>query len=549
MERLLLWAAGAGITLHQVFRRHEPTPGVAVGSVVVADLAVYAILARFDELSKDYSPFIILVLSGAVAVTSLLLSIALYRLSPFHPLAQFPGPWDYKLTKLRATFTAYKGFHYKNVKKLHDRYGPIVRVGPNELSISDISAVSAVLGASGLPKDRWYRARQNAPDGNMSLIAMTPGTTHARRRRLWNRGFGRDELVAHSAAAKMELDVLLNQLDKLADADSPVDITKWLRYYSFDFMGRFAFGESFGLLKAGADPHGFIAAVEKFTMGLDIIGHLYWVGYSVAVLPGLAKAMLSFRNFARQCVEKRLARGTTTSDLWYYLGGEDGAAKDSEKISVAEMAREGGLAIVAGSDTSANTMMCTLFQLLKSPDSYARAAAEVDAAIVNGVDIWNNAVDSPKALPYLTACMDETLRLMPVVPTNGSRGVPAGSGGRIIADRYIPENTEIYVSPHVLHHDERYFSPATEEFRPERWIEPGWNTQREAFIPFSAGPSQCVGKTLARIEIILVLSALLHRYELSFPGAWNPRDFEENAREHVTLDLPQLPVCIKRRKV
>ena len=48
---------------------------------------------------------------------------------------------------------------------------------------------------------------------------------------------------------------------------------------------------------------------------------------------------------------------------------------------------------------------------------------------------------------------------------------------------------------------------------PQRWIEPGWNTIREAFIPFSAGPAQCVGKNLAMMELLIIIGSLVWRYD------------------------------------
>lgn len=113
----------------------------------------------------------------------------------------------------------------------------------------------------------------------------------------------------------------------------------------------------------------------------------------------------------------------------------------------------------------------------------------------------------------------------------------------------IPENTEVYVSPYILHTDERYFSPATMEFRPERWLESGWNTNRAAFIPFSYGPAQCVGKNLARIEIVMVLSALLHRYDMSFAPGYDPAEFPEHLEERLVVEVPRLPIALKRRKL
>jgi hypothetical protein len=64
-----------------------------------------------------------------VFLATLGVSIALYRLSPFHPLAEYPGPAISKVTRLWDLYKALYGYKYLYHKELHDKYGPYVRVG------------------------------------------------------------------------------------------------------------------------------------------------------------------------------------------------------------------------------------------------------------------------------------------------------------------------------------------------------------------------------------------------------------------------------------
>ena len=98
-------------------------------------------------------------------------SISLYRLSPFHPLAKYPGPILCKLTKFWTAWISLGGRAHIYYKKLHDKYGPIVRIGesvsglpvwkylqvaltsgPNELSIINVELVTSILASQELPK-------------------------------------------------------------------------------------------------------------------------------------------------------------------------------------------------------------------------------------------------------------------------------------------------------------------------------------------------------------------------------------------------------------
>jgi hypothetical protein len=79
-------------------------------------------------------------------------SVAAYRLSPWHPLASFPGPRLLRVSKLAYVRRLARGDSHVYIRRLHDEYGPFVRIAPNEISVRHVDAVSQVLGANGLPK-------------------------------------------------------------------------------------------------------------------------------------------------------------------------------------------------------------------------------------------------------------------------------------------------------------------------------------------------------------------------------------------------------------
>jgi hypothetical protein len=79
--------------------------------------------------------------------------IIIYRLSPFHPLARYPGPLLCKVSKLwLAYLTTTDGKMHLYVQGLHQQYGDVVRIGPNEVSINHKDIASAVLSGKGLPR-------------------------------------------------------------------------------------------------------------------------------------------------------------------------------------------------------------------------------------------------------------------------------------------------------------------------------------------------------------------------------------------------------------
>ncbi|KLO05397.1 cytochrome P450 [Schizopora paradoxa] len=451
------------------------------------------------------------------------LSIISYRLSPFHRLYSFPGPLICRVTKLWVAYIAYSGQYHRYLKELHDTYGDFVRVGPEEVSVGNADGVLDVLGAAGLPKGRYYDYIKNKK-GPKSLNVLPP-EEHAKRRRLWNRGMSSESLAEYEGMIARRATQLM---DKISKENGPINMIKWLDYFSFDFVGDMAFGGGFELLEAGCDRDGIVKIMEDSMVIGMIIAHLPWIGRSLGLLPFFFRRMYKLRIFGAKVATARVENGSGTKDLWYHLTDEAGLEK--EKPSKANAISDGGLAINAGADTTARAIAFLIFLLLDNPICMDRVKAELDSVFPKG----ENVLETSKyaSLTYLEACINETLRLYPPVPTNGSRRVPEGSGGHVVAGRYIPEGTEVYVSPYVLHRDSRNFFPHTNDFWPDRWLSPSISASTEArvhnttaFIPFSFGPQNCVARNLARLEIRMIICLLLSRFDVILAedfdkGAW-----------------------------
>jgi hypothetical protein len=112
---------------------------------------------------------------------------------------------------------------------------------------------------------------------------------------------------------------------------------------------------------------------------------------------------------------------------------------------------------------------------------------------------------------------------------------------------FIPEGTQVYVPPYSLHLDARYFSPSPEKFMPERWIDPLLAPNVHAFIPFSYGPSNCVGRNLARQEIGMVTCLLLSKLEIRFAPGFDAAAWPGQLHDHFVTTKGALMVLVKRR--
>jgi cytochrome P450 len=236
-----------------------------------------------------------------------------------------------------------------------------------------------------------------------------------------------------------------------------------------------------------------------------------------------AKDNATYVRYAATQMEERLAAHKSSAvlrkDFMYYLLN----AKDPESgrgLSQKELDADASLLISAGSDTISTTLSSTIFYLLHNPHSLAKATAEVRKQFSSVEEIRGG--DKLQTLTYLRACVDESLRLAPPVPSHLPREVAAG--GMTIDGHHFPEGTVVGVSPFAIHHSPDYY-PDPFTFHPERWIvneAVGVSAEqvalaKSAFCPFSLGPRGCIGKQVAYLEIMIAMATLLYTFDARLP--------------------------------
>jgi cytochrome P450 len=120
----------------------------------------------------------------------------------------------------------------------------------------------------------------------------------------------------------------------------------------------------------------------------------------------------------------------------------------------------------------------------------------------------------------------------------------------LVCLRFLPEGNAITVPPWILHRDPRYFFPHPDAFIPERWLSGDGSseqylTSRDAFIPFSAGLQNCVGRPLAQMAMRYVLASLMWNFDMEFDTpTYDPSSWERNIEDRFILSKGSLQVKI-----
>ena len=158
--------------------------------------------------------------------------------------------------------------------------------------------------------------------------------------------------------------------------------------------------------------------------------------------------------------------------------------------------------LVAGHETTASVLCWALYWVHKLPSVKARLMAELESV---GEDA--EPIEIAK-LPYLTAVASETLRLYPIVPIASPRICREET---TIQGRTYPADTFLAPCIYAVHHREDLY-PESKRFRPERFLERQYAPHE--FLPFGGGNRRCLGYALAKLEINLVLAAILRERSL-----------------------------------
>ncbi|KAH9971364.1 high nitrogen upregulated cytochrome P450 monooxygenase 2, partial [Lactifluus volemus] len=532
---------------HLYFRHLEPRST----SSLIALLFLVPSLLSVPIYHVIQRSFAAVALAFTTYGTSLIFFTLAYRLSPFHPLAKFPGPILPKLSKWWGAYVSVRGDPHRYLKKLHDRYGDIVRVGPNELSIRDACYIHQILGQGGLPRGpRW--------DGPPSLIAHRDPIKHMNHRKRWDRGFSSAALKEYEVIVAKRSRQLVSCLEDNVRGSGQkaavLDMAAWMSYFTTDLMGDMTFGGGFELMRAGGDVDGIWALFESSIRYVRtvVVGHIPYMQPVVNAIMKLTRATAGrrrsprlLRTFGKERALKRLQMGANRKDLFYYLSGED--LPESERPSIDAVAQDGALAILAGSDTASSALTAIIYYLLCNPAVYERLQDEVDVAFPSEEEPLD--MTRLSCMEWLNGCINEGLRLQPPVPSGSQRSLGKGKGSRVLGKLVIPEETQVFLHTYSIHRDPRYFY-TPEEFLPERWFSTDALTREHntaAFFPFSYGPAICAGKHLALMEMRMVLCWVLRRFRFSKAPDFSYEEWEEKIQDWFVVHHDPLLVNVSLR--
>ncbi|GKT65505.1 pisatin demethylase [Colletotrichum tofieldiae] len=481
------------------------------------------------------------------------------------PLRGYPGPFLASTTRLwKVLSTASRHTHLDHIA-LHRKYGTVVRIAPNEVSIASPEAARLVLSAG----KRFYKTAFYAvfpPPENPDIFTEIDEDAHARKKKVANLPYSMAAMQQLGPFIDDTIDLLVTKLGGFETqpmeykAHNSVNLGTWLHYFAFDVLGEVAFSRSFGFLAEGKDLEGAIATIDRSQAYNGIVGQVPWVDHLLrrnplwklvptfdtknAPITRIALSEMERRKPFDKESEGKLRNDDGRQDLLASL--IKGHLKTPEKFTEGDVFAVAHGAIFAGSDSTASTMQSLFWHVLSYPQVQARLVTEILNAVKAGVlpATGNISWKEAQQLPYFQACLKEAMRVRPAVGLNITRVVPPE--GAEFDGYLIPGGTQVAVNGWVLHRDKRIFGQDADDYRPERWLvdveEAKW--MERYMFQFGGGSHVCIGRNLALLEINKAVPRLFRdfKFELTRPG----RPLRANATFFVVQD--GLEVFLERRK-
>lgn len=468
----------------------------------------------------------------------------------FPNLSKFAG-----VTNIPYMVATFYGNRYEKVNHAHIvKKQPIVRVGPNHISFGRVEAIKDIYGhQTKTTKSDFYKVLAGE---YRHLADVQDRSEHARKRKVLSAAFAHRNVIHWEHILNEKLCHLIKHCDAFSEHEEPMDYRYWTNLLTIDVISSIALDSQLNLVKKGSD----LVVAER------VDGSLYNANFIHSLHEGLRtqvvyswsfkwykviskltawqsgwKNLQAFNDIVNHLCRQRLARdqaGDKADDFVHVLLYDRNGR--SLNLPLGEITAECSIMLNAGSETTAVAMTNVIYLLLKNPVCMQKLRKELEDALGEADGVPTH--DEIKLLPYLRACLDESLRMYPPTALGLPRDTP--SEGATIMGEWIPGNTTVSIAAYTAHRDPSVWKDA-DVYQPERWLEESGKELQRYFIPFSAGARGCIGRNISYLEQYLCLASILHRYDIAFAE----EGFEMKRHEAVVTWPGPMPLKLRRRHI
>ena len=431
-------------------------------------------------------------------------------------IATLPGPRAWPL--VGNLFQIRRSRLHQNVETWGREFGPLFRfkLGPRTLLVvSDHEALGAALRDR---PDGFRRTRLMEVIGRE--MGLSPGVFSAngevwrRQRRMVMAGFDPTHVRAYFPSLLKVTQRLRGRWLRAAQAGVAVELQPELMRFTVDAISGLAFGADVNTLESDDEViqrhlDKIFPALYKRLFSLIPWWRIVRTRADRDLARSVAEVNAAIAGFIAQARERLAAEPARREHPPNLLEAMIVAADEGGPMSDDEVSGNVMTMLLAGEDTTANTLAWMIYLLKRNPAALQRAQHEVRE---RAGDVAAFTPELMASLDYLEACTHETMRLKPVAPFQ----VIEALRDTEISGIRVPKGTSVWCLMRGDSVSDKHFTnPAA--FEPERWLsQPGEaNSAKRVSMPFGAGPRVCPGRYLALLEIKMAMAMLLAHFDIA----------------------------------
>jgi len=414
-----------------------------------------------------------------------------------------------------------------DLQKLHlvleewsDSYGDIYKfkiANKTVVAISDSALIQNILRDRPETYRRLRSIERVARELGIHGVLTAEGEEWPRQRQLTMQAFKPDYLRRFFPEMRKITERLKSRWITMAESGQAIDVQKdWVRF-TVDITTNLAFGYDINLLEEEGDD--FQRHLQKLLPVFNRRANApfpYWHFFKLPSDRAMEKSLTVIKKMIHTFVQQTRQRLEQQPEVARQPANFLEAlllAHDEEGAPLSDLEIQGNIItiLLAGEDTTAHTLTWLLYLITEHPEVQQRMQQEADA--VPGADTMPKDISTVEQLTYIEAVAHETMRLKSVAPLmflEPNRDVE-------LAGIVIPKGTFLMLVNRHGALQEENFSDA-HAFKPERWLESNPTTcthNRNASIPFGAGPRFCPGRNLAMLEIKMAMAMLCRNFSIT----------------------------------
>ena len=367
---------------------------------------------------------------------------AIYNLF-WHPLSRFAGPRHFAASRIPYVYASFSGRLAVILQELHNEYGSVVRTAPNELSFIEPSAWKTIYDRKNrhqTPFRKNYDSFSETRSQIRRSMYLAGDQEHARMRKILSHAFSPEALRNQEPLLQKHVRELMQEVDhERLNNEGIVDLEKWYTWIAFDMIGDTSFGEPFNCVLE-PDHRSWplmLSRVRKVITGLSGLKSiapsfslLQWLLPGSILQKSVLQHVVNRLAFDLDQVKNRIASKPSRGDVLSSIVNhnyENGSLDDTEIMANAS------LFILAGTETVATLLSAVTYFLTQDPGALSNLTVEIRE---NFKDESLLTVQNLAHTPYLNACIEEAMRLIPPVPEGLPRVTPPE--GEHICGQWVP---------------------------------------------------------------------------------------------------------------